>query len=77
MISALLAEDKRLSAIDFENFVPSERALFSRSHKKVGNNIECYYCQKVGHTALYCNMGQPSGQGISGAILMPHVRRKE
>ena len=54
MILALLDEDKRLSATDFENFVPSERALFSRSHKKVGNNIECYYCQKVGHTTLYC-----------------------
>ena len=54
MISTLLDEDKILSATDFENFVPSEHALFSRSHKKVGNNIECYYCQKVGHTALYC-----------------------
>ena len=54
MILALLDEDKILSATDFENFVPSERALFSRSHKKVGNNIECYYCRKVGHTAWYC-----------------------
>ena len=54
MISALLAKDKRLSATNSENFVPSERALFSRSHKKVGNNIECYYCRKVGHTAWYC-----------------------
>ena len=54
IISTLLAKDKILSATYFENFVPSERALFSRSHKKVGNNIECYYCQKVGHTTLYC-----------------------
>ena len=73
MISTLLAEDKKLSTTNSENFVPSENAFFTRNRvtKKVGNNIEGQYnCGKVGHTTWNFKI-------LANDVLKGKIRDKE
>lgn len=52
MISALLAEEKRMKEGDLEVSSNSEIALYSKG--RTNKNIECFYCRRRGHTALNC-----------------------
>jgi hypothetical protein len=52
MISALLAEEKRMKEGDLEVSSNSEIALYSKG--RTNKNIECFYCRRHGHTTLNC-----------------------
>ena len=52
MISALLAEEKRMKEGDLEVSSNSEIALYSKG--RTNKNIECFYCRRRGHTVLNC-----------------------
>lgn len=58
MIVALLSEEKRTNVGGTKDDPPSEMALYSRYNRNKSNKdkgeIECYYCNKMGHTAWNC-----------------------
>jgi len=57
MISALLAEEKRMKEGEVEVSSHSEIALYSKERtnkRRTNNSIECFYCRRRGHTVLNC-----------------------
>jgi hypothetical protein len=53
MISALLAEERRMKEGEVEVSSHSEVALYSKG-RRTNKSIECFYCRRRGHTVLNC-----------------------